>query len=113
MKYIITESKLEKAILHFLNKGYGDLTEYRTDKYPNSIFYMKDNKVFMEWNKKNGMLWVDYDTIWADLENWFSLGYDGIQSVITKWVDRDYNIRGVTPMYQNGMEYEKWTELTT
>jgi hypothetical protein len=99
MKYIITENKLEQVILRFLNKGYGDLTEYRTDEHPNSIFYIKDKKVYMEQNLKNGKLWVDYYTIWVDLEGWFSLEYDDIQSVITKWVEESYNMRGVTPRF--------------
>ena len=103
---------MKNVILHFLNKGYGDLTEYRDDEYPDSIFYIRGKKVYMEQNLEYGMLWVDYDTIWADLENWFSLEYDGIQSVITKWVNQTYNIKGLTPCYQNGMEYERWTELT-
>ena len=101
MKYIITENKLEKAIIHFLNKGYGDLTEYRTDEYPNSIFYMKDNKVYMEWDKENGELWVDYDAMWEDLESWFSLDFNDIQSIIAKWVEETYNIRGVLPQITN------------
>ena len=88
---------MEKVILHFLNKGYGDLTEYRTDKYPNSIFYMKGKQVFMEHDLENGIFAVDYHTIWTDLENFFSLGFDDIQSIITKWVDQRYNISGVTP----------------
>ena len=112
MKYIITENKLEKAIIHFLNKGYGDLTEYRTDKYPDSIFYMKDNKVYMEQDVENKKLWVDYDTIWVDLIMWFSLKHNDIQSVITKWVEETYNIRGITPE-ANGMAYNaRWKRLT-
>ena len=102
MKYIITENKLEKAIIHFLNKGYGDLTEYRTNEYPKSIFYMKDNKVYMEQDKKNGYLWIDSDTIWQDLKMWFSMEYPDIQSVITKWVEEAYNIKGITP--QNSIQ---------
>ena len=113
MKYIITESKLEKAIIHFLNKGYGDLIEYRTNEYPNSVFYIRGKKVYMEQNLKNGMLWVDYDTIWQDLKMWFSLEYNDIQSVITKWVDRDYNIRGVTPNNHLLDARFRWAEITT
>jgi hypothetical protein len=98
MKYIITENKMGKVILHFLNTGYGDLTEYRTDEYPNSIFYMKDNKVYMEQDKKNGVLWVDEESIWADLKEWFSLERNDSQSIIKKWVEETYNIKGVTPL---------------
>ena len=91
-------NKMEKVILHFLNKGYGNLTEYKTDKHPDKIFYIKDNKVYMLQDLENGYLWVVYNTIWQDLENWFSLEDDDIQSVIIKWMDKTYNIRGVAPV---------------
>ena len=90
-------NKMEQIIINFLNKGYGDLTEYKTDEYPDSIFYMKGKKVYMIQDIKNGELWVEYYTIWQDLKMWFSLNYQDIQSVITKWVEETYNIRGLTP----------------
>ena len=90
-------NKMEQIIINFLNKGYGDLTQYKTDKYPDSIFYMKGKKVYMIQDMKNGELWVEYYTIWQDLKMWFSLNYQDIQSVITKWVEETYNIRGLTP----------------
>ena len=111
MKYIITENKLEKAIIHFLNKGYGDLIEYRTDKYPDSIFYIRGKKVYMEQDLKNGYLWLDSYTIWQDLKMWFSLDYYNIESIIKKWVEEAYNIRGVTP-HNNWLDNEyKWKRL--
>ena len=98
MKYILTESKLEKAIIHFLNKGYGDLTEYKDDEYPNYILYVKDNKVYMDYDIETGVLWVNYGTIWKDLENWFSMDDNDIEYVIKKWVEVAYNLRGVRPL---------------
>ena len=53
-----TESKLGQSIIKFLNKYYGDLEEYRTDEYPDSVFYVKDKKKYLEKNK-TGTLWVD------------------------------------------------------
>ena len=90
-------NKMEQVIFHFLNKMYGDLTEYKTDEYPDSIFYIRGKKVYMIQDMKNGELWVEYYTIWQDLKMWFSLNYQDIQSVITKWVEETYNIRGLTP----------------
>ena len=101
MKYIITESKLERAIIHFLNKMYGDLTEYRTDEYPDAIFYIRGKKIYMERDVKKGALWVDYETIWEDLENWFSLGDDDIEYVIANWVKETYNIMDYIPYISN------------
>ena len=112
MKYIITENKLEKVILNFLNKGYGDLTEYRTIEYPDSIFYIKGKKIYMEQDFENGILWVDYDTIWSDLTKWFLLEYDDIQSIIKKWVEEAYNLRGVTPEYEYYRIDGRWKRLT-
>jgi len=97
MKYIITESKLENVVIKYLNKVYGDLEEYKTDKYPDTIFFVKNKKVYMEQDLKNRRLYVDYGTIWSDLEDTFSLERGEIKSFIKKWVEVTYNLRGVTP----------------
>jgi hypothetical protein len=91
-------NKLEHIVIKYLNKLYGDLEEHRTDRYLNIIFFVKNKKVFMEQDLENGRLWVDYDTIWSDLVDTFSLEYDEIQSIIIKWVEVTYNLRGVTPI---------------
>jgi len=67
MKYIITESKLEKVAIKYLNKIYGNLEEYRTDERPDKVFFIRGKKVFMEQDLENDDLWVDYYTIWSDL----------------------------------------------
>ena len=112
MKYIITKDKLEQVILHFLNKGYGDLTEHKNKKHPKSIFYMKNNKIYMEWDKKyganHGVLWVDSDTIYYDLKMWFSLEKNDIESIIKKWVEETYNIKGITPYFLIGGNITRW-----
>ena len=99
MKYIITENKLEEVIIKYLNKFYGDLEEYKSTKFPDTILFIKDKKVYMKQNLKNGRLWVDYDTIWTDLETIFILEELEIQDIITKWVEETYKLEGVTPRY--------------
>ena len=99
MKYIITESKLEKVAIKYLNKLYGDLEEYRTDEHPDSVFFVKGKKVYMEQDLKNNYLYLDYDTIWSDLKNTFLFEYKDIQSIIKDWVEVTYNLRGVTPWW--------------
>jgi hypothetical protein len=97
MKYIITESKLENVVIKYLNKMYGDLEEYRTDERPDSLFFFRGKKVYMEYHLKYGHLLIDYYTIWKDLEDTFSLENDEIRHIITKWVEVTYNLRGVRP----------------
>ena len=111
MKYIITESKLEKTIIHYLNEMYGDLEEYRTAKFPNGIFYVKEKKVYMEYDLKSDDLWVDNDTIWEDLETIFGLEDSEIRHVITKWVEETYELRGVTPWPSIPMMVLGWKRL--
>ena len=111
LKYVITESKLEEAIIKYLNKLYGNLEEYRLAKYPDIVFFIKGNKVFMELGLKNGYLLVDYDTIWKDLENMFLLEYDEIQSFIGKWVKEDYELSGVTPQRFPDAVLPRWNSI--
>ena len=101
MKYIITESKLEQVAIKYLNKMYGNLEEYRTDEYPDKVFYMKGNKVYMELYVSleeygYNFLYVEYETIWGDLQHSFSLKTDEIRQIITKWMEETYHLDGNT-----------------
>jgi hypothetical protein len=111
MKYIITENKMENVVIKYLNKMYGDLEEYRTDKRPNRVFFVKGKKVYMELRLERELLYVDYDTIWSELTDTFLLEYDEIQSIITKWVEETYNLRYVTPHEQLPIDKIRWDKL--
>ena len=95
MKYIITENKIEQVAIKYLNKVYGNLEEYKTDKRPDKVFFIKGKKVYMEHNFHK--IWIDYDTIWKDLVDTFSLENDEIRHIITKWVGVTYKLKGITP----------------
>ena len=107
MKVIITERQLKllsededrdflvkkKIAKKQLTKKFGDLMPYETDEHPNSIFYIDDNKkIYFEYNKENGKVWVDYKTIWPFLVETFLFNYEQIQQVIKEWVAEHYNL---------------------
>jgi len=96
MKIIITENKLEKAAISWLNKNYGDLESFETEKYPDYIFYKKGNDVIFDYNKKNGYVYVSYGEIWSFLSSFFSMEYEQIQDITKVWVEEHYNLRGIT-----------------
>ena len=96
MKYIITESQKNRAIIKWLNLEYGDLTPYETEEYPDYIFFMKDRKVVFNYNKKNGYVYISYDKIWSFLKNFFGLEYEEIQGLTKKWVEEHYKLRVIT-----------------
>jgi len=92
MKYIITESQFEDGVIHYLNEMYGDMIKYETEKYPDYIFFVKDDKVLMEYDTDVMYLLVDRKTIWKDLEYMFSLNNNEIETTIKKWVKETYNL---------------------
>ena len=97
MKYIITENKLENVVIKYLDRFYGDLREYKTDKNPAYIFFVKNGKAYMKYKVTIDVVWVDYG-IYNDLENVFSLNYEEITSIIEKWIKLRYNVKGLTPV---------------
>jgi hypothetical protein len=92
MKYIITENKLEKMAIKFLNTEYGDL-EVSKSVRDNRTYFRRDGRIIMEKGLDSGYIWVRHDAIWSDLERIFDLDHDGVTKVIKKWVDDKYNIQ--------------------
>jgi len=97
MKYLINKKQFQDTIIHYLDSMCGDLEEYRTDKYPDSIFFVKDGKTFMEQDLEEKDLWIE-STIWEDLREIFSLTDKQIELFIKKWVAEKYNIKGYSPV---------------
>jgi len=44
--------------------------------------------------KKESKCWIDYD-FWREFSELFSLQYNDIQSIITKWVEDTYQLEGI------------------
>ena len=114
MKIIITERQRKlisededrdflvkkKTAKKYLTKKFGDLIPYETEKYPETVFYVDDGKnVYIEYNKKNGKVWIDYDTIWSFLMDVFSFNNRKIQQVTKEWLEEHYKL-DVTTTHQ-------------
>ena len=100
MKYIITESKLNKIVIKWLNLEFGDLTPDETEEYPGYIFFMKDGEVVFDYNKKDGDVYISYDKIWSFLESFFGLEYKEIQDLTKEWVEEHFKLRVTTTSYE-------------
>jgi hypothetical protein len=92
MKYIITESKLEKLAINWLNDNYGDLEPYETEEEPDSIFYQKGDRIVFDYDKKIGYVFMDYGEIWSFFENVFGMEYWQIQHITKMWIEEHYNL---------------------
>ncbi len=92
MKYIITESQMDRAVLKYLNSEYGDLEPYEMDKIPGHIFFKKDGEFIFMYDKKDGYVFISDENLWPFLESFFGLEYEEIQSLSKKWIEDNYNL---------------------
>jgi hypothetical protein len=96
MKFVITENKLERLAIKWLNENYGDLEPFETEKYPDYIFYRKGDEVIFDYNKKNKVVYVSYDEIWSFFESFFGMDYQQIRDITKDWVEEHYKLRVTT-----------------
>jgi hypothetical protein len=95
MKFTITESKREKAAFHWLKKHFNDVVPYRSDYYPDNIFFIKDGEVVFEFFSKNNTLSIKRGEIWSVLESLFGLGYFDVQWITTEWINDVFNLNAI------------------
>jgi hypothetical protein len=112
MKIIITESRLERLAINWLNDNFGDLKPYETERYTNVIFFMKDGKIIFTYNKKDRSVTVSYNEIWSFFESYFSMKYGQIQVLTKLWVMSSYNLE-VSIIYpaNAGQENNSWKNI--
>ena len=88
MKYLITESQYNKAIDRFITYQFEPHKEFITKKDVGSIFWIKDGEAVAEITS-SGRFWVRFD-IWNLIYNMFSLENSEVESVIRKWLEKNY-----------------------
>ncbi len=104
MKFIITENKLERVVIHWMNQNFSpdQLEIFKSEKYPDSIFFKKNGKVVMEQDKKSKYFWFHYDNIWSFFESFFGMEYKQIQEVLSYWLEKTLKLEGYTPLAFTG-----------
>jgi hypothetical protein len=98
MNIQVNKHQLERVVIKWLNKYYGNLIPKKDKNDPNSVFYINSNNyVMMEYTQENERVYISYDHIWSKVESLFHLEYDDIQSIMKVWLEEDYKLGGVTP----------------
>jgi hypothetical protein len=98
MNIQVNRHQLERVVIKWLNKNFGNLTTKKHKDYPKSVFYVNsDNQVMMKYNQKNGYVYIHNDHIWSKIESLFHLNYDDTQSIMKVWLEEAYKLGGVTP----------------
>ena len=87
----------QKIILKWLNKDFGNLTPVvRGD----IAYYVNKDKLplfFYNQDRKNGLIYINYDRIWSLLGSIFSMKDLEIKELLKVWLEDTYNLRGRTP----------------
>jgi len=99
MNIQVNEHQLERVVIKWLNKYFGNLTQKKHKYNPDSVFYVNsNNKIIMEYNPDYENFLIDYDHIWSKLESLFHLNYREVQSIMKVWLKETYKLEGVRPM---------------
>ena len=101
MEYIITENKLNKVSLSWMNQNFSpdQLEIVKSENYPEVIFFQKDGNVVMSMDNSRGKdFWFDYEKIWSLFEVFFNMGHEQIKEVLSYWLDNTLKVHGYRPM---------------
>ena len=94
-------TKIEKICIKWLNDNYNHMEPFIMKEYPDYIFHMKDGKCILQYNKKNGCVYVSYKEIWKFLESMFCMEEQQIKDVTKIWVEEHYKAGVTTTMRIN------------
>lgn len=88
-------NKLEKLCIKWLNDNYNPMEPFIMKEYPDYIFHMKNGQCILQYNKRNGYVYVNYREIWSFFEHMFSMTNQQIKDITKIWVEEYYK-KGVT-----------------
>ena len=112
MNIQVNKHQLERVVVKWLNKYFGNLTPKKHKYLLNIVLYVNsDNEVMMEYDNETERVYINYDEIWLKIESLFHLNYDDTKSVIRVWLEeKPYELVGVTPW--KGVRYlqSNWTD---
>ena len=74
-----------------------NLKEYVSDRYPDFIFYKKDNEILFHYNLKSHVFFCDYNKIWSIFETKYHLNDNKIKELIKGIVEEYLKFKNVTP----------------
>ena len=93
MEIQVNRHQLERVVVNWLNKHFGNLIPKKDKNDPNSVFYVNsNNKVMMEYDKKTEYVYIHNDHIWSKIESLFHLDYRETQSIMKVWLEETYKL---------------------
>jgi len=98
----IQELKKEEEMKQWFKSLLNGLEIEINDKYPNEVFYKKNNKVFFRLsqdliNKEKTYFFCDFYLVWSVFHNKYNLNYYETQAFIKRMVEQHLKLGVVTP----------------
>jgi hypothetical protein len=98
MNIQVNKHQLERVVIKWLNKHFGNLTPKKHKDYPNIVFYINSsNQVMMEYKQEYEYVYIHYVHIWSKIKLLFHLNHVEVQSIMKIWLKETYKLEGVTP----------------
>ena len=108
MKQIIREIELSKLmdkpltgdalkVQEFFDELFTDLEVDLLEAKPDSVFFHKKGKFYMEQDSKNERLWCKYRGFWSFFETEFGLNHQETSDLIKYMVEQQLNCKVHTP----------------
>ena len=92
MKYLITESQLDKAIFKYL-----DNQDFVVIKMKNRLYYVNsegDEYAQVRYHPKDRYCTINYKLV-EEVSKFFSLDYEDSISIINKWVENKVGVKSM------------------
>ena len=67
-------------------------------RYPNSVFFFKEDEFWMEHAWKKSYLWCRYEGFWRVLGMENRWNYREVQAFIKSQVEEHFKLKGITPL---------------
>jgi hypothetical protein len=97
----VNKHQLDRVVVKWLNKHYGNLTPKKHKDHPESVFYVNsENIIMMKYNQKNEYVYINYYQIWLKIESLFHLNYGDIKSIMKVWLEETYKLEGVITVFE-------------
>jgi hypothetical protein len=88
----VNKDQLERVVIKWLNKYYGNLTIKEISHIPDSVFYVNSkNERVMDYTINNKILHLEVEIL-ISLIDLFKIDKSEIKSIIRKWVYKTYDI---------------------
>ncbi len=75
-----------------------DLVVKKSDDYPDSLFFCKNDTIYVELSTKNGNLYCNYPLMWRVFQREYLMQFIDIQSFIKTMVEQHMELKDITPI---------------